>query len=209
MNINTNHSVIKGILPILFFTIAFSAFSQESDFNVSMLEHQAVYRGLINQIEINTTEDTSSFIVRCPNCITFEKGSEMYTYNVHPGKGKYVEILITRKDSTMIHSHKIPVLYLPNPVLFYGAVKSGNKCTPEAAVFFAKYPPQMNLTAEFEVVKWNVSIGNESFAGEGKTLSKEAQEHLKSIEGNVTFSVLAIVKGQDGINRKIGGAFSL
>ena len=133
----------------------------------------------------------------------------MNTYNVHPGKGKYVEIIIARKDSTSILSHKIPVLHLPDPVLFYGSVKSGNKCTPEAAAFFAKYPPQMNLTAEFEIAKWNISIGDESFEGEGKTISIEAQEYLKSIEGNATFSVIAIVKGQDGISRRIGGAFSL
>lgn len=197
-------------LTSLILLLSFSASAQKNDFTFSMPADQEVYRGIDNYIQVNPGSFEGSYQLSCPSCDTIYK-SDINTYVVHAGMGRYVELIASSGEdpTTVLQKVMIPCLYLPDPVMYFDISKSGTTVPKTATRIFAKYPPEFHLKASFEVLEWKMFAGGESFSGKGRTLSEEAKSFLITLTKGDGIAIIATVQGPDGIARKIGGAYSL
>lgn len=200
------------IIPFIFGSQLCNA--QNNTFQVEVGESQIAYRNIENAIIINTNLSFEDYKVVLKNCDSIIETLQKREYTIVPGKGRVCTIdIIDPKDSSIVHYSKmLKVEYLPNPELFYGASMNGTKIDASAGVLFAKYPPSYNLLSlnhSFEIISWKIIIGNIIFEGESRVISQQVKDELAKNKVIEYLSVVTIVKGPDGIARKIGGAFSI
>lgn len=199
---------MTNILTLTLLLISFFDSAQET-FSFSMPLNQEVYRGVDNYILVNSGSSNTDFTVACPNCDTIYPSTLENTYVVRTGLGRYVELLVvSQKDpETVLAKQQFQCFNLPDPILFFGASRNGTKCAKSAGYLFAKYPPEMNRDETFEVIDWKLFAGEKKFVGEGRALSQEAKDHLISMMPGDGIAIIVVVKGPDGILRKIAGAY--
>ena len=182
--------------------------SEESTISIFRPDSRVLYRNVINEITI--TPLAADQIVECPYCDTIYKGEIANQYFLKPGRGRMTEVIIREiSTSKVLEKHTLTVTHLPDPTLFYGITKNGGKCSKQTQHIFAKYPPEVNLDVNSAVMKWEIHIDAHTFTGDGNTLSEELLTFLKNYAGDGVISVIAFVLTADGIQRKIGGVFSL
>jgi hypothetical protein len=182
----------------------------ENNLSISIYrsDNQLIYRNVLNNITITPLEAATN--VDCPYCDTMYKSEFPNQYYIKPSKGRVSEIIISDSSTAnVLEKHKIKNSYLPDPILFYGASKNGTKCSKNAHHIFAKYPPEMNINLDSEIIKWEIHIDANTFSGEGNQLTEDVIAFLETYEGNGVISIIAVVRTADGIARKLGGAFSL
>lgn len=194
--------------PTLFLSRIHAEEEEELAFSIHTAHNQLLYRDVLN--EVNIIPLGKRIYLDCPNCDTIYKSEAPSTYFVTPGKGKVSELLLRDSSSAqVIEKHQLKNSYLPDPVLFYGASRNGTGCSKEARHIFAKYPPEMHVNYESEIIRWEVQIGSHTFSGEGNRLSDEVISFLANNEVKGMLSLIAIVRTADGLARCVGGAFSL
>jgi len=187
----------------------------QENFRLQLSETQQLYREVLNEVTLVSNSSESDFKLSCLLCDTLYETENKGTYLVKVGRGKssLFNVFSASTPSESLGTIILKNSYLPDPTLYFGATRSGGKCSKHESRLFAKYSPELNLSSYdyFEVVSWELFIGSERFEGEGKGLTTEAREHLiqTDISEISAISFLAIVKGPDGIARKIGGVYQL
>jgi hypothetical protein len=173
------------------------------------IEDQILYRNVSNTVNICTLGD--EYVVECPLCESFEKGELTDTYVLMPGRGRITNVLVKKKksESEIISTLTFKTDNLPYPVLYYGKTRNSRKCNVENGQIFGIYPPEMNLNLNSNIERWELYAGDKKFEGIGNSISDEAIDFLKSSDKPEAFSIIAVVRGPDGIGRKISGVFSL
>jgi hypothetical protein len=134
-----------------------------------------------------------------------------------PAKGKECSITVSGKSSVTnktasLGTFKFRVSRLPDPSLYWGAAKDGEKGSRNETRLFAKYPPEIPLNATFAIKSWELSIPGAPGAppkGAGNTLSPQAISLLKQAKPGSVIGFMTSVVGPDGVMRKKGGAFTL
>ncbi|MCF8416474.1 MAG: hypothetical protein K9G40_09540 [Crocinitomicaceae bacterium] len=134
-----------------------------------------------------------------------------------PAKGKECSITVSGKSSVTnktasLGTFKFRVSRLPDPSLYWGAAKDGEKGSRNETRLFAKYPPEIPLNATFSIKSWELSIPGAPGAppkGSGNTLSPQAISLLKQAKPGSVIGFMTSVVGPDGVMRKKGGAFTL
>jgi len=177
---------------------------------MSLPESMALYRGYPSIVEIHVDNGGEGTYKLVGNNCTVKASTEPNKFIVNPGSGKKVVLnVIDQSDSShLLQRFELLVLHLPNPVLFFGASRSGTKASKRGRVLFAKYPPEIPLTAKFLVVKWRIEVEGTAFNGTGYHLSDEANAFLETLESGAILSAIVHVKGPDGIVRSMGAAWT-
>jgi hypothetical protein len=134
-----------------------------------------------------------------------------------PAKGRECSITVSGKSSVTnktvsLGSFKFRVSRLPDPSLYWGASKDGEKGSRNETRLFAKYPPEIPLNAQFTIKSWELSIPGAPGAppkGSGNQLDGAAMSLLRQAKPGSVIGFMTTVVGPDGIVRKKGGAFTL
>lgn len=188
--------------------------AQNDNFNIKIGKNQLLYRNIENTLNISTNLPMEDYKVVLKNCDSTNQIIAKKQCNVVPGKGRVMVIeIIDSKDSNIVHyTEKLKIENLPNPELFYGVSINGSKIDPSVGILFAKYPPPYNLLSlnhSFQITSWKIIIENKIFQGEGRKITEEVKNEIIKNKDAEFLSILAIVKGPDGLARKIGAVYRI
>jgi len=169
---------------------------------VSLPEMNVLYRGYNNKIEgVASGYDQT---VLAGNGVTLTKSGTGYIGK--PGAGRECSISISGKNSVTnktvsLGVFKFRVSNLPAPQVYLGTIATGSSVGRSAVAsmsrLFAKYPPEIPLSAAFDVSSWEVTVSGapRSISGTGPTLSGEATSLLKQAKPGAKISISAKYKG--------------
>ncbi len=175
----------------------------------SFLDRHEIYRDVDNYITVSVSPIDLDYKVICTTCDTIYEGDFPNVYIVRPGKVRQTILTVVSDTvpSTVYRHYRLTNQRLPNPSLFFGGTINGSKASRHANRIDVKYPSGMLQKFNFEVLSWNLYIGEKSFNGEGNSLSEEAKNYLRNDKSAEVVSITTVVKGQDGVERKLGGVF--
>lgn len=180
---------------------------------VSLPELNVLYKGYPNKVDA-IASGYDQTILRGSG-VTLRKSGKLWIAT--PGGGREASITVAGKSSVTgktvsLGSFKFRVMPLPDPELFFGTSPSGNKGSKSENKLFAKYKPGIPLNAQFTILSWEMSVpGNPgpSPKGPGGRLNAKATSLLKQVRSGTIMSIMAKVKGPDGIIRKRGGSWKM
>lgn len=181
---------------------------------ISLPELNVLYRGYNNIVSAVASGFDQTVLTG--NGATVTKSGENYIAKVS-GSGREATLTVAGKNSVtgktqQLLTQKFRVSNLPDPELYWGAVKNGDKGSAAETRLFAKYGPEIPLNAQFNITKWECSIPGAQGAppsGAGNVLSAQATNLIKQAKPGMTVSFICQVVGPDGIQRKKAGAFKL
>ncbi len=169
---------------------------------VSLPEMNVLYRGYNNKVEgVASGYDQT---ILAGNGVTLTKSGTGYIGK--PGQGRECSITVSGKNSVTnktvsLGVFKFRVSNLPPPAVYLGTIATGSSVGRSAVAsmtrLFAKYPPEIPLSATFDVSAWEVTVSGapRSIQGTGATLSAEAQSLLKQAKAGSKISISAKYKG--------------
>jgi len=179
---------------------------------IELTELNVLYRKYANKVEASGS-GYETYSLSGSNASISPKGNNQYT--VTPGGGKSASLTITGKNadgtSSVLKKATYRVSNLPDPVLYWGAAKSGKKGSRSSRILQAKYPPEIPLAATFKVTKWTCyapGLKGAPPTGAGGNISN-AGALINAVPPGTGLSFNCTVVGPDGIARQIGGSWSL
>jgi len=180
---------------------------------ISLPELNVLYKGYDNKVSAVASGFDQTMLTG--NGVTVSKSGEFWI--AKPGQVREASLSVSGKNSVTgktqnLLTQKFRVSNLPDPELYWGASKNGDKGSRVETKLFAKYPPEIPLNAQFRIVDWEVSIPGAQGApprGTGGVLSPAASALIKQAKPGMMVSFLCNVVGPDGIKRKKAGAFKL
>lgn len=179
--------------------------------SIELPELNVLYRGYDNIVNI-TASGYPSGDLSVTNASKSKKGDG---YVVRPGKGKTSTLTVMGKTidgkSVRLKSLDFRVQNMPDPQLFWGGKKSGDKGNKNSALIQAKYGPGIPLKAEFKVLKWKFlapGLKGAPPTGVGGNISS-VSTLVRAVKAGTGISFVCDVRGPDGITRKVGGTWSL
>lgn len=180
--------------------------------SIELLDLNVLYRGYNNRVNATASGYQTTQLTSGGNVTVSKSGQE---WIAKPGSGKTAYLVVSGKDadgkSFQLKRGEFRVSNLPDPVLYWGAAKSGNKGSRSSRVLIAKYPPEIPLNANFKVTKWTASAPGLKGAppqGMGGNLGS-AGPLISNAPPGTALSVTATVVGPDGIARQVGGSWGL
>ncbi|XOV68252.1 MAG: GldM family protein [Fluviicola sp.] len=195
-------------------SLLFSSTSFSQVIGLEQPELMVLYRGYNNKILVNVPEGSE----RSVNDIELQginysavKANKPGGFIVKPGKGTTTTLTLHTMDGDTlkeIYRAEYVVRNLPDPILFWGASKSGVKGSRSSRILLAKYTPEIPLEANFKVTSWTLTANGEQASGTGGNLS-QAGPIIKKAEPGSQVAITAVVVGPDGIARSVGGAWEL
>lgn len=169
---------------------------------VSLPEMNVLYRGYKNRIQgVASGYDQT---ILSGNNVTLTKSGDEYIGS--PGQGREASITVSGKNSVTnktvsLGSFTFRVSNLPGPQVFLGTIATGSSVSKSAVAnmnrLFAKYPPEIPLSADFEVASWELTVSGapRSISGNGPVLSGDAISLLKQAKPGSKVSISAKYKG--------------
>lgn len=179
--------------------------------SIELTDLNVLYRGYENKVTA-TASGYPTTILTGSNASVSPSGQG---YIVRPGSGKVAYLTVSGKDkdgkTVQLKRGEYRVSNLPDPVLYWGAAKSGEKGARSSTLLQAKYPPEIPLNAKFDVVKWTCyapGLKGVPPTGPGGNISA-ASSLIKVVPPGTGISFTCVVRGPDGIGRQVGGSWSL
>jgi gliding motility-associated protein GldM len=180
---------------------------------VSLPELNVLYRGYPNKVDAVASGYDQTVLSMSGGSLT-KSGSG---WVASPDKGKIAKITVSGKSSitnktVSLGSFEFRVSNLPDPELYFGAAKSGERASRAEMRLFSKYPPEIPLNATFKIVSWELIIPGNPGAppkGSGDVLNASASSLLKQAKLGSVITFFTDVIGPDGIKRKKTGAYTL
>ncbi len=169
---------------------------------VSLPEMNVMYRGYKNVVQgVASGYDQT---VLTGSGVTLTKTATGYIGS--PGAGRTCEVTVAGKNSITnktVTLGKFPfrVSNLPAPQVFLGTISTGSSVGKSAIAgmtkLFAKYPPEIPLSADFAVSSWEISVAGapKSASGTGPGLTPEAMGLIKQAKPGSKVSISAKYKG--------------
>ena len=162
-----------------------------------------LYRGYENTIiPAVTNSDGRTMIVSARNA-SVSHGPKS-TYIIKPGNGKTTTISISLIDSdgrtAVIKTVEYRVANLPVPNIYWGDLISGGNGNLKSPCLSVRYPAEIPLRSEFQVLSWETSFENDTISGDGSSLST-AEDFFKKIPSGTTLLFKVVVQSPDGIRR--------
>ncbi len=172
---------------------------------VSLPEMNVLYRGYNNLVEgvaagYEKTDLRGTGVTLKPG-----KKSGQYIGTVTT-TGREASIDIYGKSSkgnknAKVGTYKFRVSNLPPPQVYLGTLGTGSTVSKTAVAsmtrLFARYPPEIPLSATFEVASWEITVSGapRSIMGSGPTLTADAISLLKQTRPGAKVSISAKYKG--------------
>lgn len=179
---------------------------------VSLPELNVLYIGYENKVEAVASGYDQT--VLSGSGVTLTKSGKGWIGK--PAGGKTCKITVSGKSSVTnktvsLGSFEFRVMRLPDPELYWGAAKSGEKGSKAETRLFAKYPPEIPLNAQFKIIDWECQVPGAQGAppkGSGADISS-ASGLIRAAKPGMNVSFICTVVGPDGVRRKKGGSFKL
>jgi len=169
---------------------------------VSLPEMNVLYRGYKNKVEgVASGYDQT---ILSGNGVTLTKNGTGYIGS--PGAGRECSITVSGKNSitnktVSLGQFKFRVSNLPAPQVYLGTIGTGSSVSKSAVAgmtkLFAKYPPEIPLSADFSVASWEISVAGapRPAQGTGPGLTAEAMSLLKQAKPGSKINISAKYKG--------------
>lgn len=175
--------------------------------SIELPELNVLYRGYENKVRVSASGYESADLGG--NGVSIIRSGDGYV--VKPtGSGRTVQLSVTGRSSNgktaVLRRTDFRVLNLPDPTLYWGAVKSGGNIPADNKIF-AKLGPEVPLNANFQIISWELSAGERPVTGTGFDLSPARQFILAVPKGRM-ISVKTWVRDPAGIKRLITGVFT-
>jgi hypothetical protein len=100
---------------------------------------------------------------------------------------------------------------LPDPEIYWGAAKNGDRGSKAETRLFAKYPPEIPLNAKFNIINWECQVPGAQGAppkGSGNDIGS-ASALIRAARSGMNVSFICTVVGPDNVQRKRGATFKL
>lgn len=178
--------------------------------SIELPEMNVLYIGYPNKV--NATASGYPETVLSASGATTKRSGDGYI--VSPNKGKSATLTVSGKTGdgkvVRLKSLDFRVSILPNPDIYWGGARSGEKASKTAPTLFAKYGPETPLKASFKVVRWECSVPGAArpIKGTGNKVGAAAGL-LRAAPAGSQVSFICYVVGPDGLQRKRAGAFTI
>lgn len=181
---------------------------------ISLPELNVLYRGYANKVAAVASGFDQTLLTGAGASVT-KSGAEWIAKPIGTAREATLSVsgknTVTGKTQNLL-SQKFRCSNLPDPELYWGGSKNGEKGNRAETKLFAKYGPEIPLNAAFNIVDWEVSIPGAQGApprGTGSNLTPQASGLIKQAKPGMMVSFICNVVGPDGIRRKRAGAFKL
>jgi hypothetical protein len=180
---------------------------------VSLPELNVLYIGYDNKVEGVASGYDQTVLSSSAN-VKLSKSGEFYIAKV--SSGKEATISVSGKSSATnktvnLKTQKFRVMRLPDPEIYWGAAKNGEKGPKAEPRLFVKYPPEIPLSASWKMVNWEIQVPGaigKPPTGSGNDISSVLGS-LKLVKPGNNVSFICTVVGPDGVQRKRGATFKL
>ncbi|MBC9810944.1 hypothetical protein H9Y05_00505 [Crocinitomicaceae bacterium CZZ-1] len=180
---------------------------------ISLPELNVLYRSYDNKVEAVASGFDQTVLT---GSVPLSKSGNLWIAKP-TGSGKEATLTVSGKNTVtgktqQLLTQKFRVSNLPDPELYWGAAKNGDKGQRTETKLFAKYGPEIPLNAQFRIVSWEVQIPGAQGAppkGTGGVLDGTASNLIKQAKPGMQVSFICTVVGPDGIQRKRAGAFKV
>ncbi|MCE2682009.1 MAG: hypothetical protein ACK49D_09515 [Flavobacteriia bacterium] len=181
--------------------------------NVSLPELNVLYIGYDNKVEGVASGYDQTVLSSSAN-VKLTKSGDLYIAKV--SSGREATISVSGKSSTTnktvnLKTQKFRVMRLPDPEIYWGAAKNGEKGSKAEPRLFVKYPPEIPLSANWKMINWEIQVPGaigKPPTGTGNDISSVLGA-LKLVKPGNNISFICTVVGPDGIQRKRGATFKL
>lgn len=179
--------------------------------SIELPELNVLYRGYPNQVEATASGYDKSILTGTGVSIS---GSGPYI--VKPtGSGRTAYMMVSGKNTVtgqtvQLKKVEYRVSNLPDPEIFWGGAKNGERASKTETKLFAKYGPEIPLKADFTVKSWECTVPGASrpVLGTGNLITA-ASGLLRAAPAGSMVSFICKVVGPDGITRTRAGAFKI
>ncbi|MFT5860160.1 MAG: gliding motility-associated protein GldM [Flavobacteriaceae bacterium] len=179
--------------------------------SIELPELNVLYRGYANKV--NAT--ASGF----PNTILTGEGVSLtrsgdFHIATPTGTGRVAYLTVSGKSSSgrtvSLKRVKYRVLTLPNPTMYWGGAKDGERASKRELNIFAKYGNDIPLRADFKVLSWELSVQGaaRSVKGTGNNISA-AKDLLNATPSGKAVTYVIWVLDPAGVRRKITAVFTI
>jgi hypothetical protein len=175
--------------------------------SIELPQLNVLYRGYDNIVRVSASGYESAELGG--NGVSISRSGDGYVVKTN-GSGRTVQLSVIGKSSNgktaVLRKTDFRVLNLPDPTLYWGAVKSGGNVPADLRIF-AKLGPEVPLNANFQILRWELSTGDRPVSGTGNDLSA-AQQFIRAVPKGRVISVKTWVQDPAKIQRIIMGAFA-
>ena len=180
--------------------------------SIELPELNVLYRGYPNKA--NATASGYDQTILSGSGASVSKSGDGYI--VSPtGRGREAFLTVSGKSTAsgqtvQLKKVKYRVSNLPDPEIYWGAAKNGTKGSKAETKLFAKYPPEIPLSASFNITSWECSVPGAArpVMGTGSNISA-ASGLIRAAPAGSQISFICKVVGPDGIQRTRAGAFKI
>ncbi len=181
--------------------------------SIELPELNVLYRGYPNKV--NATASGYDQTVLGGTGVSISKSGDGWIAKP-VGRSRKAYLTVTGKNSATGQSKQLKkveyrVSNLPDPEIYWGAAKSGQKGSKYETKLFAKYPPEIPLNATFRIKSWECVIPGAPGRppmGSGSNVAG-ATRLIKQAKPGTTITFVCKVIGPDGITRTRVGAFKI
>lgn len=179
--------------------------------SIELPEMNVLYRGYNNIVQA-TASGFDQTDISVTNASKSKSGDG---WIVKPGRGATADITVIGRSSASGKSSNLKkatfrVQNLPDPSLFWGGKKSGEKANKNSGLLQAQYGPGIPLKASFSIISWSFQSpqANRPQTGSGSNIGAVSTIIRASKPGSQV-GFVCTVRGPDGKTRKIGGTWTI
>jgi hypothetical protein len=216
-----NH--INRAIIVLLFLKANITFSQNVVLEVNNV--RTLYFGYNNRLEFGTTDGRPFELIAEHAILELDSTrgeKQTISYFLKPTQNQNVRVFMVDPSSRKaFDTITFNVERIPDPEIFWGTSRNGEKGFVTANRLFVRYPPENSLLlmASWKIVSWECSISGISgkpISGVGQDVSSALAKirEAKSNQLNGTWtetkiSFICTIVGPDGIQRKLSSVFKI
>ena len=202
----------KSFILIGFFTLLLSCHDLTAQAIVGFPHHDRIYAGFSNYFQCGSTNGDTLLSMTATNATITKSGNG---YTITPSGTKDVVVSVLNSNKEVLTTKTYRVFALPNPELYLGNTKSGNKLdyrlSNELKVQMDPYTTLGSL--EFIINSWEVSLSGSGkiYKGTGSSLTDEVVEQIRIAPDNTELIITCNYQQNNGaqITRKIAAIFKL
>ncbi len=180
--------------------------------SIELPEMNMLYRGYDNKVEATASGYDQTSLTGTG--VSLSKTSTGWIAKPS-GSGREAYLTVSGKNtatgqSATLKKVKYRVSNLPDPEIYWGGSKNGERASKAETKLFAKYGPEIPLNASFTVKSWECTVPGASrpIMGTGNLISA-ASGLLRAAPAGSMVSFICKVVGPDGITRTRAGAFKI
>lgn len=180
--------------------------------SIELPEMNMLYRGYANQVEATASGYDQTSLSGTGVSLT-KSGTGWIAKPTGSGREAYLTVSgknTATGQSATLKKVKYRVSNLPDPEIYWGGAKNGERASKSETKLFAKYGPEIPLNASFTVKSWECTVPGASrpVMGTGNLISA-ASGLLRAAPSGSMVSFICKVVGPDGITRTRAGAFKI